>query len=135
MRTPKWIIIGILLLCYDRIEYLYYAFEGSDRYIPFLFSGEPIRLDAYVYFLSIRVQQIIFILILHILIGAPKATQWVLIAFILSLIEFPLTYNEPFFKIPLPFGFYVPGSTASLKFIAICNLMVVCINRSYDRIH
>jgi hypothetical protein len=126
--SKRILIIVALLVVYDRVEYLYYAFEDSDSKIGFIIKGDPIRIDSYVYFLSIRIQQIIFALIFYYLVPL-KSPRWFLYACVAMLVEYPLTYNEPILTIPLPLDHYIPVSAAAFRLCAVGYFMYEVVNK------
>jgi hypothetical protein len=119
------------------MEYMYLPFEGNTREVKVIFKDFSVRLDSYMYFLFIKVEQIIAVLIVQQLLpDFWKYTRWLVLGFFLALIEYPLTYNEPMYKILLPeFGSwqpYIPVSVAMLKFIAVCYFMYGCIKKALE---
>lgn len=132
----KLITIAILLLIYDRLEYAWYVVEGMNVYykVPYVFTGNAIRIDSWVYLASVKVQHIVTIYILHILLPMREYTKWILVAFALALIELHLTYNEPFMRIFLPvignWQPYIPVSTATLKLASVCYFIFGCIQNA-----
>lgn len=126
MDKRKLITIAILLILWDRIEFLYYAFEGSDRKIGFFLIGDPIRLDSYVYFASIAFQQAITAIIIYMVIPI-RAAKYFVIASLVCFVEYFLTYGQPIAKIPLPFDFYLPLSGSTLRLASICYLLWSCV--------
>jgi hypothetical protein len=128
----KLITIAVLFLLYERSEYAWYLVDGLEIYyqVPFVFDGDPIRIDSWVYLVSVKIQNVIMVLILHILLPMRAYTKWAILTFSLALIELHLTYNEPFFKIPLPGDWYIPGSTATLRLASVCYFIYGCVKQA-----
>jgi hypothetical protein len=127
----KFIIIAILFLLYDRVEFLYYAFEGSERKIGFIIKGDPIRIDSYVYFASIGLQQVIASFIIYLLLPWRSVRLFV-IASAVCFVEYFFTYGQPLAKIFLPFDFYVPVSASALRFASVCYVMYECVKKALN---
>jgi hypothetical protein len=119
MDKATLIKIAILLVLYDRVEFLYYLVEGSDVKLGFLLKGDPIRIDSYVYFASIGLQQVIFALIIHMLMPM-KSVKFFVIASIICFLEYFVTYGQPITKIPLPWELYIPISGSMLRLASVC---------------
>jgi hypothetical protein len=133
----RWFIISVYVFCFFLMEYMYLPFEGNTKEVKVIFKDFSVRLDSYMYFLFIKVEQIIAVLIVQQLLpDFWKYTRWLVLAFFLALIEYPLTYNEPMYKILLPeFGSwqpYIPVSVAMIKFIAVCYFMYGCIKKVFE---
>lgn len=126
--AKKFIIIAILFLLYDRVEFLYYAFEGSERKVGFIIKGEPIRIDSYVYFASIGLQQVIASFIIYLLLPW-RSVKYFVIASVICFVEYFFTYGQPIAKIPLPADFYIPISASTLRFVSVCYVMYECVKR------
>lgn len=124
------IIVAVLLILYDRIEFLYYAFNNPDQLIGFPFKNITIRKDSYIWQASVMFMQFLTALIIHLLMGW-KETKWFVIASALVFIEYFLTYGQPFFKILLPGGFYIPGSASTLRMISVCYILYGAIKRFF----
>jgi hypothetical protein len=122
MDSRIFIKIAILLLLYDRVEFLYYLVEGSERKMGFLLMGDPIRIDSYIYFASIGLQQLIFAFILQMLIPI-RAAKFFVLASAVCFIEYFLTYGQPIAKIPLPWELYIPVSGSTLRLVSVCYFM------------
>lgn len=129
------ILLAVYVFAFFLCEYMYLPFEGDDRPVKIIFKDFTIRLDSYMYFLFIKVEQVFFVLVVQLMVNG-KYSKWLLITFLLALIEYPLTYNEPIYKILLPdFGGwqpYIPVSTATLKFCAVCYFMWGCIKKALE---
>lgn len=143
MREIKLAIaIGILLVLFDRIEYLYYAFPETDKFCLILWKERCYRMDSFIYYFSGRVQQVIttimvYLVIVYLKLPLRKHAFLIVVAWLLSLIELFITYNEPITKVPLPrciylpwyseglfwkkviTDWYIPISTATLKLISV----------------
>jgi|SRR5688572_338550 hypothetical protein len=128
----KLITIAVLFLLYERLEYAWYLVADIEIYykVPFVFDGAPIRLDSWVYAVSVKIENVITVIIIHLLLPLKKYTRWSILTFSLALIEIHLTYNEPFFKIPLPGDWYIPGSTATLRLTGVCYFMYGCVKQA-----
>jgi hypothetical protein len=99
--------------------------------VPFIYDHGPVRIDSLIYNACVKLEHIDLVLILHILIPFKKQTRIMLIAFGMAFIEFFFTWNEPVAKIPLPFHWWIPISTATLRFASICYLMVVVVRTEF----
>lgn len=121
-------------MIFDRLEYAWVPWEGVEKYItiPFVYDSGPIRIDALIYAASVKLQHIILVLILYMLTPFTRANYWMLGAFMLALVELFLTWNEPILTIPLPFKLWIPVSTASLKFVAVCNFMWCAVKKAME---
>lgn len=133
----RLIIVSLYVFAFFLMEYMYLPFEGNDTPVKILLKDFSIRLDSYVYYMFIKVEQILFVLLVQLFLTDMKNyTKWLVITFFLALIEYPLTYNEPIYKIMLPEFFswhpYVPVSTATLKLIAVCYFMYGCVKKAFD---
>lgn len=128
MDKKRLITIAILLILYDRVEFLYYALDNPDQKIGFIFKGDPIRADSYIYFASIMLQQVITSIIVYLFLPW-KETKWFVIASMIVFVEYFFTYGQPFFKIPLPGDFYIPGSTSTLRMMSVCYFMYAVVKR------
>jgi len=120
----KYVIISVavLLILYDRIEFLYYAFGNPEELVSFPFKANPIRKDSYIYFASVMFMQLITAVIVHLLLQW-KETKWFVAASALVFVEYFFTYGQPLFKIPLPHGFYIPGSASTLRMMSVCYIL------------
>jgi hypothetical protein len=115
----KTLATALLLVLIDRVEFAYYPFEGVQRYVPFLTYATPIILSWYVYVMSILVQQFLWIVLLWMWLPMGKQFKWVVIAFFLCILEFPITYGQPIASLPLPWSWYFPISCSLLRLAAI----------------
>jgi hypothetical protein len=131
MDSRTLIKIAILLLLYDRVEFLYYLVEGSERKIGFLLMGDPIRIDSYVYFASIGLQQLIFAFILQMFMPI-RAAKFFVLASAVCFIEYFLTYGQPVAKIPLPWELYIPVSGSALRLVSVCYFMYGAIKKAME---
>ena len=130
------LFVFILILVFDRVEFLYEGISNSDKMIGFLYSAEPIRADSYVYFASTRIQYVILSVILMTLLPKYRSeTKAYLGACILYFIEFFLSYNEPYMRILLIKDFllfgdlYLPISISTLKLFVIFGIIVSATNK------
>lgn len=130
MTRLKIVTIGILLLIADRVEFLYYGIENPSEMVGFVYSGAPIRIDSYIYFASIRIQQLIFAIILNMLLPEfrKETTAFVIVSF-LYFMEFFWSYNEPTTTIRITEYIYIPISVAALKLMVIFGIIVSVINK------
>jgi len=119
MNKDKIIKLVVLLFLWDRVEFLYYLVEGNETKIGFIIQGDPIRIDSYVYFASIAIQQVITATIFYILLPWDSV-KWFLVACILCFIEYFFTYGTPIAKIPLPWNLYVPISASGVRMVSVC---------------
>jgi hypothetical protein len=120
----KIVLIVLLVLLYDRVEYLWYGVNPETE-ITLINSKESIRADSFIYYASQRVQYIIFAYVLMLLI--PQLKRPLLFFFIcevLYFLEYFITYNEPIYKVPMLGDWYIPISVATLKFVSIAYLIV-----------
>ena len=120
------IAIVILVVLYDMVEFLYYGVDEGTR-ICLLIGERCFRADSFVYFASVKVQYIIFAVILQMLVpmimkGLERPLKFILIANVLYFVEYFFSYNEPISKIHLPFGLYIPIDSAAVKVAAWCYL-------------
>ncbi len=120
----KIVLIVLLVLLYDRVEYLWYGVNPETEFT--LFNGkESIRADSFIYYASQRVQYIIFAYVLMILIPQLKRPLWIFFTCeVLYFVEYFITYNEPIYKVPMFGDWYIPISVATLKFLSIAYLIV-----------
>lgn len=132
-----WRIITILLLVilFDRVESLYYGLSNPERLIGFLYMGDPIRADSYVYFASLRVQHIIFAVIVS--LSLPKwlnrETSAYIIVNILYFAEYFITYNRPVTRLMvIPEVIYLPVSITTLKILIIMGIVVSALNKIFN---
>lgn len=131
------LIVSILVLMYDRVEFLYYG-VNPDTKICLLIGERCFRADSFVYYASIRVQYIILAVILQMLVpllikGLDKALGFVLLANVMYFVEYFFTYNEPLYKIPMLIGdWYLPVSIASVKLVAVGYLMFKCVIKIFE---
>ena len=131
------LVISILVLMYDRVEFLYYG-VNPDTKICLLIGKRCFRADSFVYYASIRVQYIILAVILQLAVpmlikGLDKALAFIMLANVLYFVEYFFTYNEPLYKIPMAIGdWYLPVSVATLKLMAVIYLMYKCVNKVFD---
>lgn len=127
-------LVAILLMIFDRLEYAWVPWEGVEKYItiPFVYDSGPIRIDALIYAASVKLQHIILVLILYVLTPFTRANYWMLGAFMLAFVELFLTWNEPILTIPIPFKLWIPVSTATLKFVAVCNFMWCAVKKAME---
>lgn len=125
----KFISVAVLVIVYERLEYLWYPFEHVQRWytVPFIVEMSPIKLDSMIYMASVKAQHFIFALILHVLLPLKFYTRWMIVAFAIAFFELFLTYNEPIFKLMLPSEFYIPVSTATLKATSVCYFLYGCV--------
>lgn len=142
MPANRTIVLTIVLIVlYDRLEFFYYVAEphGAEPFIfwrtpwglifehasfPFV-SKECLRLDNYIYYASVKLQNFIFVYLVWLYIPVLRNySKWIIISFGLCFLEYFLTYNEAAFLIPLPkfappISWFIPdaipGSTATLK--------------------
>lgn len=128
MDRQKYLLVSILLIIFWFLEYVWVYWEDVPIFynVPFVYDGGPVRLDSWVYNVSIKLQHIIGVLFVYILTPFKKESKIMLIAFGLALIEFFFTWNEPIAKIPLPFEWWIPISTATIKLMSVCNFMYAC---------
>lgn len=122
------LLLAIALLIWDRIEFLYYAFEGMNTMVGFPFIGNPVRIDSYVYFASISFQQIITAWIVCMFVDF-RYSRWFLFASVICFVEYFLTYGMPIAKIPLPWHLYIPVSASTLRLCSIFYLMYVAVKK------
>lgn len=115
----KLILTVILLVIIDRVEFAYYPFEGLDRYIPFVTYDKPIIASWYVYCLSMIIQGFLWSFVAWMWLPMQKQFKWVVIAFGLCVLEFPITYGQPIATLPLPWQWYFPLSCSLLRLVAI----------------
>jgi hypothetical protein len=111
--------LTVLVMVFFLLEYLYLPFENLRNPVVIVFQNFTIPLDSYMYFLCVKVEHLVFAYCIHLLIDAKHVTKWIVISFFLCLLEYPLTYNEPIGRIPMPFDLYVPISTSVLKFASV----------------
>lgn len=133
----RLVLLSVYVLAFFLMEYMYLPFEGSTTQVKIWFQDFTVRMDSYTYFLFIKVEQLLAMLMVQLLLPAYwKQTRWLVLTFFLAVIEYPLTYNEPIYKIMLPdFGGwqpYVPVSVATLKFIAVCYFMYGVVKKVLD---
>jgi hypothetical protein len=128
----RMLVISILVLMYDRVEFLYYGMNPDSK-ICLLIGERCFRSDSFIYYASVRVQYIILAVILQMMVplfvkGLNKALAFLLLANVLYFIEYFFTYNEPLYKIPMLIGdWYLPVSVATVKLAAVIYLMYKCI--------
>jgi hypothetical protein len=132
MNNRDYITVSILLILFFFCEYFYLAWEGDSSPVPILLKDFTIRKDSYIYFFSIKFEQFFCVAILYTAIKSMRSYSiWVLYAFALAIIEYPLTYNEPIVKYMLPdliiFHPYIAVSTALLKLFAVLYFMWGCV--------
>jgi hypothetical protein len=131
------LIISILVLMYDRVEFLYYG-VNPDTKICLLIGERCFRADSFVYYASIRVQYIILAVVLQLTVpmlikGLDRALALILLANVLYFVEYFFTYNEPLYKTPMAIGdWYLPISVATLKLVAVIYLMYKCLNKVFE---
>ncbi len=111
---------------------MYLPWVGNNTPVDILFKPFDIRLDSYIYNFSIKFEQFFCAAIVYTSVKPlQKYSQWVLYAFALAIIEYPLTYNEPIAKFMLPdlliFHPYIAVSTALLKLFAVLYFMIGCV--------
>jgi hypothetical protein len=132
------LVISILVLMYDRVEFLYYGVNPDTKICLFI-GDRCFRADSFVYFASVRVQYIILAVILQMVVpmlikGLDMALAFILAANVLYFVEYFFTYNEPFYKIPIGLGdWYLPVSVATLKLMAVIYLMYKCLNKIMEQ--
>jgi hypothetical protein len=128
MDRLKYLIVSILTVVFFILEYTWIPFEDIPIFykVPFIYDGGPVRLDSWIYNASVKIEHFIVPLILYVLTPFKQECK-LMGAFALSFIEFFFTWNEPIGKIPLPFEWWIPISTALLKLVSICWFMWVCI--------
>lgn len=136
MNNRDYITVSILLMLFFFCEYFYLHWENDHTPVKILLghlvSVEYIRLDSYIYNFSIKFEQFFCVAILYTAVKPLRQySVWVLYAFALSIIEYPLTYNEPIAKYMLPdliiFHPYISVSTALLKLFAVFYFMWGCV--------
>lgn len=115
----KLVSTCLLLVLLDRIEFAYYPFQGSGKTMGFLIHPEKESLSWWVYLLSIQVQYFLWTLILWIWIPFKQHWKWVVIAFALCVIEYPITFGKPIAHLPLPWDWFFPLSASLLRLVAI----------------
>lgn len=120
-KSEKLILTAILLVLIDRIEFAYYPFQGSPIFVAFACCHEPIQLSWWVYLETIQVQHFLWTIIAFLWIPMRKEMIFIMIAFGLCVLEFPLTYGIPIAKLPLPFNWFFPLSCSLLRLAAILN--------------
>jgi hypothetical protein len=131
------LVISILVLMYDRVEFLYYG-VNPDTKICLLIGERCFRADSFVYYASIRVQYIILAVILQLTVpmlikGLDRALAFIMVANVLYFVEYFFTYNEPIYKIPMAIGdWYLPVSVATLKLTAVIYLMYKCMTKVFE---
>jgi hypothetical protein len=131
------LVISILVLMYDRVEFLYYG-VNPDTKICLLIGERCFRADSFVYYASIRVQYIILAVVLQLTVpmlikGLDRALAFIMVANVLYFVEYFFTYNEPLYKIPMAIGdWYLPVSVATLKLMAVIYLMYKCVNKVFE---
>jgi hypothetical protein len=131
------LVISIMVLMYDRVEFLYYG-VNPDTKICLLIGERCFRADSFVYYASIRVQYIILALVLQLTVpmlinGLDRALAFIMVANVLYFVEYFFTYNEPLYKIPMAIGdWYLPVSVATLKLMAVIYLMYKCVNKVFE---
>ncbi len=125
----RYFIASFLMLAFFLLEYTWIPWEDVPIYynVPFIYDGGAVRLDSWVYNASVKIEHFIVPLVLFILTPFKRESKLMMLAFGLCLVEFFFTWNEPFFKIPLPFDLWIPISTSLLKFASICNFMYVAL--------
>jgi hypothetical protein len=128
-QLKKVILTIVLLFIIDRIEFAYYPFQGLDRSIGFVCCHEPISVSWWVYLISIQMQLFLFTVILYLWVPLKKEMLYVMIAFGVCVIEFPITYGWPIAQIPMPFNLYFPVSCSLLRLASICYLMYVVVKK------
>jgi hypothetical protein len=130
--SEKLKYVGIAILLFDRLEYLWVPWEKVPIYfdVPFVYKSGPIRLDALVYAASVKVQHVLLVLIVHILLPFRNVSKYMIIAFSLAFFELFLTWNEPVATIPLPFNGWIPISIATVKFCTVCWFMWACVMKA-----
>jgi hypothetical protein len=134
MDKKVYILLSVYVIAFFLCEYMYLPFEGNTTEVKILLKDFSVRLDSYTYFLFIKLEQLIFVLVVRLFV--KENSIWMLYAFGLAMIEYPLTYNEPIAKIMLPdfWGWqpYIPVSTATLKFSAVCYFMWGCVKKVFE---
>jgi hypothetical protein len=131
------LVISILVLMYDRVEFLYYG-VNPDTKICLLIGERCFRADSFVYYASIRVQYIILAVVLQLTVpmlikGLDRALAFIMVVNVLYFVEYFFTYNEPLYKIPMAIGdWYLPVSVATLKLMAVIYLMYKCVNKVFE---
>jgi hypothetical protein len=130
----KYITVSILVLIYFLLEYAWIPWAGVPKYyeVPFIYSDGPVRLDSWIYNACVKIEHLILPLIIYILTPFKRESKFMLLAFGLSFVEFFLTWNEPIAKIPMPFDWGIPISTAPLKLASICYFMVSCVIKLFE---
>jgi hypothetical protein len=127
----KKIKVALLMIVFDRLEY-FYEVVNPDTNICLLAVERCFRADSFVYFACVKVQQWIFVYVIHLLVPLKEYSKWSVWAFALAFVEFFFTYNEPIARIPFPFDMYLPISTAILKFAAVAYFMWGCIKKVWE---
>jgi hypothetical protein len=134
MDKKVYILLSVYVIAFFLCEYMYLPFEGNTTEVKILLKDFSVRLDSYTYLLFIKLEQLIFVLVVRLFV--KENSIWMLYAFGLAMIEYPLTYNEPIAKIMLPdfWGWqpYIPVSTATLKFSAVCYFMWGCVKKVFE---
>lgn len=134
MDKKVYILLSVYVIAFFMCEYMYLPFEGNTTEVKILLKDFFVRLDSYTYFLFIKLEQLIFVLVVRLFV--KENSIWMLYAFGLAIIEYPLTYNEPISKLMLPdFGGwqpFIPVSTATLKFSAVCYFMWGCVKKVFE---
>lgn len=123
----KGIATGLILIVIDRVEFLYYAFEGNGKKVSFWCCQEPIAQSWWVQIESYYLQLFLFTLILLMWLPFWKHFIPVVGTFFLCMPEFWLTYGEPIAKLPLPFGWYIPVSVSALRMASVCYYLTVVV--------
>lgn len=131
----KAIGTALIIVLIDRIEFAYYPFEGVERYVQFLLYDTPIIMSWYVYCLSVLVQGFLWSIVAWMWLPMAKDFKWVVIAFGLCIVEFPLTYGQPITSLPLPWGWFFPISCSLLRLMAVMYYLGCLFKRLIDHEH
>lgn len=117
----KMLATACILIVIDRVEFAYYPFEGSKKMIGFICCHKPIKISWWIYLVSVQLQYFLFTVILYIWIPdiMKKEMLYIVIAFGLCVIEFPITYGRPIAQLPLPWQWYFPLSCSILRLFSI----------------
>lgn len=116
----KLFATAAILVVIDRVEFLYYAYDGNGVTVSFWCCHEPIAQSWWVQIESYYLQLFLFSLIGLMWLPLKKHFWPICLTFFLCMVEFAFTYGEPIAKSPLPiFGWYVPASVSTLRFLAV----------------
>jgi hypothetical protein len=133
-----YILASILALLFFLTEYAWIPWAELPIYydVPFVYKDGPVRLDSWIYNVSVKVSHVIFVIALWLLTPFKKSGVFMIVAFTLALIEFFFTWNEPIAKLWLPEFWnwhpYIPVSTAPLKLASVCYFMYECVKKAME---